>query len=377
MKPPLEGAGIRRVVVFRALMLGDMLCAVPALRALRAGFPAAHIALVGLPWAHALALRLAYVDEFIEFPGHPRLPERRCDASAWRAFLAGMRARGDDLAVQLHGSGMLTNRWVAAFGARRCAGFAAPRAWRPVRDDDLFVAWPERGHEIGRLLALTDRLGLPRCGLHLEFPLTEADREAARRLLREAAPAGARGPSPHVCLHVGAQLPSRRWDPRRFAQVADALAARGLSIVLTGVAAEAALVAQVAACMRHRPLNLCGRTSLWTLGALVEAAEAVICNDTGISHVAAALRRPSVVVSCGSDPERWAPLDRALHRVIAHPVPCRPCSDAVCPHGHECAAAVRAGHVLRRLRAGRGRSADARAGMPDAGERPDPIGARP
>jgi ADP-heptose:LPS heptosyltransferase len=54
-----------------------------------------------------------------------------------------------------------------------------------------------------------------------------------------------------------------------------------------------------------------------------------------------------VVVSCGSDPARWAPLDRARHRVLAHPVSCRPCQHVTCPTEHECAQAIAADQVMR------------------------------
>jgi ADP-heptose:LPS heptosyltransferase len=133
--------------------------------------------------------------------------------------------------------------------------------------------------------------------------------------------------------------------------VADAIHASGRTIVLTGTPGEAELVAGLARRMRAPAIDLCGRTTLWTLGALLERAEFVLCNDTGISHVAAALARPSVVVSSGSDVSRWAPLHRGLHEVLWRDVPCRPCSHADCPcAAHDCAEAVTVDDVLAAVR---------------------------
>jgi len=328
---PLHAA--RHILVFRALMLGDWLCASPALRALRAGAPGAHIAVCGLPGTAELARRWPAVDEFIEFPGHPRLPERLPAPGAFERFVETMRERRFDLALQMHGSGGIVNDLVASLGALACAGFATPDTQDSL---DLAVPWPERGNEIERCLALTDALGAPRRGVHLDLPLTADDRRAAARVLSDAGIE-----PPFAIIHPGSQLPSRRWAPERFAAVADALALRGWRTVITGTTAEAGLAAAVRAASREPPVDLCGRTaSLGALGALVEAASLLVANDTGLSHVAAAVGTRSVIVASGSDVQRWAPLDRRAHRVLWHATPCRPCAHAICPTAHECAEGV-------------------------------------
>ena len=329
----------RRIIVFRALMLGDWLCATPALRALRAWNPHAHIVLCGLPWTLELAERLRSVDEFLPFPGHPELPERRPVGNELQRFTEAIRQRRFDLALQMHGSGGIVNPLVAQFGASASAGFASADTQGGL---DLAVPWPDSGPELQRCLALTDALGALRDGEHLDFPIYASDRRNAAKLLDDAGVNGR-----YVLLHPGSQLASRRWDPRRFALVADALAARGLTVVVTGSVAEATLAADVCAAGRRPFVNFAGRTSsLFALGALVERAALVISNDTGISHIAAALQIPSVVVASGSDVARWAPLNRTLHRVHWHWTPCRPCAHPICPTGHECAAGVAVRDVL-------------------------------
>ena len=348
----LADAPITRIAVFRALMLGDMLCAVPALRALRAAFAGAAITWIGLEPTRPMARRLAHlIDDFIALPGYPGLPEVPVEAAALPGFFATVRSRRFDLALQMHGSGSIVNPLVASLGARCCAGFFDDDAALPRRDEALFVRWPTAGHEIERLLALTDHLGVPRRGTALDFPLGASDRAE----LASVWPGAGHDDAPYVCIHVGAQLPSRRWPADRFAAVADAVAADGRQVVLTGSAGEAGLVDDVMRRMRRTATSLAGRTTLGALGALIEAADAIVCNDTSVSHIAAALGCPSVVVSCGADVVRWAPLDRARHRVLWHSLPCRPCAYANCPVGHACAEAITPDVVLAALAAVGGR----------------------
>jgi ADP-heptose:LPS heptosyltransferase len=346
--PLLSRVTPQKVVVFRALHLGDLLCAVPALRALRAALPQAHIALVGLPWASSFVQRYSrYLDELIEFPGYPGFPEREASGEALLEFQQRMRERQFDLAVQLHGTGDVVNDIVAGLGARHIAGFHPPLQAPP---SPHFTPWPGRGHEIRRMLAVTRHLGASDVGESLEFPMRDDDRVEAAALMRQHQLSAQR----FVCLHAGARLRSRRWPVERFAQVASAVIADGWPLVLTGAANEADIAAQLLALVpiahRVQVIDLLGATTLGGLAALVSQARLAISNDTGLSHVATAVATPSVIVSSGGDVARWAPLDRARHRVFHHDLPCRPCDHELCPTGHGCALAVGADTLIAAVR---------------------------
>jgi ADP-heptose:LPS heptosyltransferase len=301
----------RRIAVLRALRLGDLLCAVPTLRALRAALPEAEIVLVGLPWARAFVARFdRYLDGFLEFPGYPGLPERTADLARIPTFLAEAQARRFDLAIQMQGSGAITNPLTVLMDARVNAGFFRPGEYCP--DAGRFVTYPDHEPEVRRLLRLVEFLGIPARGEHLEFPLREEDRRALHAL--DEARDLRRGS--YVCVHPGASTPDRRWPADQFAAVTAALAARGLRVVLTGTAEEAGLTRAVARSLGGPHVDLAGRGDLGVLAALLSGARLLVCNDTGVSHLAAALRVPSIVLFTGSDPDRWAPLDRRRHRAI-------------------------------------------------------------
>lgn len=328
-----DGVPYQRILVVRALQLGDLLCAIPALRALRAWQPTAHITLCGLPWADEFVERFSnYLDEFVEFPGCPGIPEKALDRDALARFVAMSRAEPYDLVVQLHGSGPFINEFVRNLGARRTAGF------HPVEHPELALdhayVWPEQGHELERLKSLVIHLGAPDCGNELEFPILPAEHASAQRLLESH---GICTATPFICVHAGGRSQTRRWPIDRFAIVARRLMADGWPIVLTGATSEAHVAGVLAQALDQRCVNLAGKTTLGEIAAVLDRARLLLSNDTGVSHIAAARSTPSLIVVLGSEPARWFPLDGTLHFQASVPIACRPCSYNLCPVGFPCA----------------------------------------
>lgn len=308
-----------RIIVVRALGgLGDVLTAVPALKRLRRAFPAAHISYLGLEAVRGVVARLGgLIDAFIAFPGFPGIPEQPFQPERLAAFLAA--PPGADLAIQMHGSGSVSNVFTALLGARQTLGYHIPGLWAPAPGSPAF---PDALREAERWTALVAQLGATEGDATPGFALSAAER---------AAPAGFGLPPRSAIIHPGASDPRRRWPPRRFAEVADMLARQGHALVLTGTITEAGLCAEVAEAMQAPAHNLCGKTGLGEMAGLVAGAALVVTNDTGTAHLAEAFGTPSVTIFIASDPARWAAADRARHVIVGRGVPDVPVGAP--PHG--------------------------------------------
>lgn len=262
-------SGRPRLVVLRALKLGDFLAAVPALRALGRAFPD-HQRLLAVPaWLAPLARHAGVVDDLVDTPGLDSL---------------NPSLHGADVAVNLHGSGPESTALLAATDPARLISFGL--AGGP--------AWQEREHERDRWCRLLRETGIPADAddLHLHVPDVEP-------------PEGAIGAT---VLHPGAASGARRWPAERWAAVALAAIEAGRRVVLTGDAGEVDLATEVAGRAGLDSSSvLAGRTDLLGLLAAVGASNRVVCGDTGVAHVASALGTPSVVLFGPTDPALWGP----------------------------------------------------------------------
>jgi len=284
-----------------------MLCAVPALRALRGTAPRAHITLIALPTARWLTERFhTYFNELLEFPGFPGMGDVEVDARKTVEFFADAHERRFNLAIQLHGNGVASNAFTCLLGARHTAG-AYPQG-HEAPDRDLFIPYPTDVPEAERLLRVLDNLGAhPPRGAEPELPLNDRDgAELAEALAGEQLDARA-----YACLHPGP------GPAERFVSLGEALGERGLRPVLIGGEEHRRVTAAVADALDPDALDLAGQLTLGATATLLRDAALLIGDGLNLAHVAAAVQTPSVAIAApGTDVDRWRPQDGERHAVL-------------------------------------------------------------
>ena len=269
------------LLALRALKIGDLLVAVPALRGLRRRFPDHELVLAAPERLAPVAELTGAVDRLLPHRGlHPPAIER------------------PDVAVDLHGVLPDSIRALQATRPGTLVAFRSAAAGHPDGPEPV-----EGEHEVRRWCRLVATTG--------------ADPDPADLLLATPGVAPARAHA--TVLHPGAAYGSKCWPADRFAEVARALADAGHDVVVTGSPEESALTADV---VRRAGLpaaaDLGGATGMAELLALVAAARLVVTGDTGTAHIASAYARPSVVLFGPASPRLWGPPDRPWHRAIWH-----------------------------------------------------------
>ena len=331
--------------------LGDLLAAVPLLRALRERDPSLSIDLgVDPPHvARALLEGSPWVDDVfalnLDTPTKQRLRRVR--------ELAKRRYR-----LLLTGAANYFSAALCLCGAKRQIG--TDDGWPGQRLLTDRVPLDPSVHEADNALALSRVVRLPvaedaDCAaepLRLDEAAIDLARPDIAKLLE---PAGGR---PVLLVHPGSKRPSRRMPVEALADaVRRVIDASRIAVALTGVGDEGELARELADRIDRpdRVLDLCDRTTLPGLVALVDAAAAVLSPDTGVMHLARFRGRPLVALLGPGNDRRWGPYPRGAAPAVAlrQAVPCAPCDRWACEF-HWCMKSLEptavAGEILATLR---------------------------
>ena len=297
-----------KIGIFRALQLGDLLCAIPAIRALRRFRRDANIQLIGLPWASLLIDRYPDLfDGFIPFPGYPGLPEQIFEEEKWDAFKKKMQAECFDYIIQMQGKGTIVNEMLISLNAGQVVGYHCAEAWM---DAEFFLDYPNFGHEITRHLSLMKALGCKELYTDIGFDIRPQEQDAVfNRFVKDPQ-------RPFIIVHPGSRGSWRQWPLADFARISELAYGEGLQVIITGSASEYQKTEELAELMHCPSTNLAGATSLGEMAALLTHSTLLVSNCTGVSHLSAATRTPSVVISLDGEPLRWGPLNTRLHTTI-------------------------------------------------------------
>ena len=320
--------------------IGDAVMTTPALRRLRAVFPAAHITLLTGPRTAGLFAASKLVDELLLYHRQEE------GARAFLRMVRVLRARRFNLALLFQNAfeaALLT--WAGGVPLR--LGYAAQR--RSLLLTHRLQRTPEHRnrHQVNDYLDLV-KLAERVCGVAEPFSSTTAEllpelvagadqlREAEMLLRQYGLDWQQR---PLVALNTGAtNSRAKCWPVERFAALGDALIKQcNAQIVLIGAPAERANAAQVLAQMRlPKAINLAGETTMAQLIGLLACCDLLVSNDTGPAHIAAALGRPTLTIFGPTNEWETAPTGARAALIRAEGIECARCMHRDCPIDHRC-----------------------------------------
>lgn len=352
MRPDRFGSEMpSRIVLRGANWVGDTIISLPAAKELRRIFPSSTITFWGPESLTGLVEAAGTADEIISFAGGQGGPTRRAFGMSRR-----LRTARFDLAVLFQNAfESAFTTWMARIPVK--AGYGTD-----MRGPLLNVKIPLRSdiktvHQVYYYLGLTDyleeyyfgrpstRTGLPDCSI----PVPPDTLKRARDLM---AAEGIDTDRPVFALCPGSvNSEAKRWPADYFAELADLLGERmGGETVLLGAPGEADLIEDVRGLMRSsRAAGLAGKTDMITSMAVMNLSRAVISNDTGSAHLAAAASATVLTIFGPTSAGATAPFSPHAH-VIEGSAPCAPCRHFRCPEpDHPCMRSIEPLAVFRRV----------------------------
>ncbi|MBW1917410.1 MAG: lipopolysaccharide heptosyltransferase II [Deltaproteobacteria bacterium] len=340
---PLPSQPLRRLLVRATNWVGDAVLILPAICRLRELFPQAHLAVLAVP-------RVAPV-----FQGHPAISEIILSPSSAPApdnpgrwpLLKKLRARRFELALLFPNSfESALVAWAAGIPHRLGynTDYRTPLLTTIIRSPEKLAHLHQVYRHLGLLRAFGNQVPTALPALYLD----DQDLAQARDLMAQKCLEPAQliiGISPGAAYGS-----AKQWLPERFAAVAEQLQKEfDARIVLLGGPGDAEVAGRIVERMRHPAVNLVGQTDLRTAMAVIKHLALLITNDSGLMHVAAALRVPLVALFGSTDSDSTGPFT-PLATVLRHPVPCSPCLERECPTDHRCMELITAAEVVAAAR---------------------------
>ena len=299
----------QKILLIRLSSLGDIVLTTPAIRAVRAHFPNAYIAMLVAKQSAEILRENPHLNEIITFD--QRAKDK--DTGEMLRIIRHLRARKFTLAIDLQRK-FRTELLMSFSGAVKRIG----------KGRFCTVRVHEQGnkHATAHYFDLLHAAGIPAEDQRLELFLAESDRLAATQQFDAA---GVNNKALTVGLFPGAGWKLREWMPERFAAIGDRLVGHfNANILIFGGPKEAKLVQTVANLMNAHAIPFAGNLQVRELAACLEKCDLFLTNDTGPMHIAAAVGTPTVSLFGPGNHIRFQPLG-TLHQTLRHAVPCSPC----------------------------------------------------
>lgn len=313
---------VRRVLVVRLRSIGDTVLATPSLHALRRFLPGARVDVLLEDWVAPLLEGSREVDRVVTV-------RRKSNSSRLRAARE-LRAEKYDVVYNLHG-GSTAALIVRATGAPHRVGYGdyAYASLHNHAAPPSSQLWGRaQTHSAEQQLALLGWTGVPVTDRPAARLAVNAD--AAARVARRLRDAGVNEGDPFALVHPAAAFETKTWAAENFARVVEHLnAVAGLTSVAVAGPGEAKVVEDVRSHARV-PLVSFTDLTLPELTALAARASLFVGNDSGVAHVAAAMRVPQVVVFGSSNVAHWRPWAAVAAEVVREEMPCAPCPGYTC-----------------------------------------------
>jgi len=333
----------QRILLVNFAHIGDVLMTTPAIAAIRAAHPGAHIAMLVGPWCESVVSHHPSLDEVLVQRPSWWDREQGSRYLAPRAFLQLVQAlrEGRFDAVVNFKSFFQENLACALAGIPQRIGYGL---YGGGFLHTTCVPFRWSAHTVEQHLVLAAALGGRSDGHSVEIFPTEEDTRKVEDWLSGAA-------RPLFALHLGAGAPSKRWPIERFAQLARILGERlDAHILLVGGRDDAPLAVRFLEHASAAPLDAVGMFTMPQLAVLLRHCRAFVGNDSGPAHVAAAVGIPTVTVFSGTnDVDVWRPWGRSVATLQERPE-CAPCGLSTCKRDdHACMTNIEAARVFAAL----------------------------